>query len=125
MVSVAVLLGADKEVAQRELKESLLFEIELAEASQARENRRNATRMYNPMLIKDLHTLAPMVPWLEYINNILTEDLLQVDENERVIVDEPGYFRNLTKEARKIQLEFAKNITGTKTETPRWKSCTG
>merc|ERR1740129_386284 len=153
MVSVAVLLGADKEVAQRELKESLLFEIELAEASQARENRRNATRMYNPMLIKDLHTLAPMVPWLEYINNILTEDLLQVDENERVIVDEPGYFQNLTKllektekrtianymmwrvaraslgyfteEARKIQLEFAKNITGTKTETPRWKSCTG
>jgi membrane metallo-endopeptidase-like protein 1 len=70
MVNGAVLLGADKKVAEKEMKESHLFEIELAEASQARENRRNATRMYNPMKIKDLHTLAPMVPWLEYINNI-------------------------------------------------------
>ena len=37
-----------------------------------------------------MHKLAPMVPWLEYINNILTTDLDQVTENERVIVDEPG-----------------------------------
>ena len=44
----------------------------------------------------ELHTLAPMVPWLDYINNILTEDLLQVEDTERVIVDEPGYLRNLT-----------------------------
>ena len=77
-MSVAVLLGAPRERAARELKDSLLFEIELAHASQAREMRRNATRLYNPMKIKDLHTLAPMVPWLEYINNILTTDLVQV-----------------------------------------------
>jgi len=152
MVSVAVLLGAPRERAARELKDSLLFEIELAHASQAREMRRNATRLYNPMKIKDLHTLAPMVPWLEYINNILTTDLVQVDEDERVIVDEPGYLKNLTvllqktekrtisnymmwrtaraslgyltEEARKIQLDFAKNITGKKSDTDRWKRCT-
>ena len=52
MVSVAVLLGADRETASRELKESLMFEIQLATASQAREKRRNATRLYNPMMIK-------------------------------------------------------------------------
>jgi hypothetical protein len=68
----------------------------------------------------------------------------QVDETERVILDEPGYLRNLTvllpktpkrtvanymfwraaraslgyftEAARKIQLEYSKNITGTKTE---------
>ena len=39
-------------MAEKELKESLLFEIELAHASQARENRRNATRLYNPMMIR-------------------------------------------------------------------------
>ena len=50
----------------------------------------------NPMRIDELRTLAPMVPWLDYINNILTEDLLQVEDTERVIVDEPGYLRNLT-----------------------------
>ena len=73
-----MLLGAPRERAAKELKESLLFEIELAHASQAREMRRNATRMYNPMLVKDLHTLAPMVPWVEYINRILTPDIAQV-----------------------------------------------
>merc|ERR1719461_2037785 len=104
-------------------------------------------------MIKDLHQLAPMVPWLEYINNILTKDLLQVEDTERVIVDEPGYLKNLTQllpktskrtianymfwrvaraslgyfneAARKIQLEYHKNVTGTKTETPRWRICTG
>jgi len=153
MVNVAVLLGADRTTAERELKESLLFEIELAHASKPREERRNATRLYNPMMIKDLHTLAPMVPWLDYINNILTKDLLQVEETERVIVDEPGYLRNLTQllpkikkrtianymywraaraslgyfteAAKKIQLDYSKNITGTKSRTPRWRECTG
>lgn len=154
MVSVAVLLGADRVRAEKELKESLMFEIELAEASQARENRRNATRLYNPVLIKDLDAVAPgLVPWVEYINKILTTDLLQVDENERTIVNEPGYLKNLTKilpktsnrvisnymmwraaraslgyfteDARKIQLDFAKNVTGKKSDTDRWKQCTG
>jgi len=153
MVSVAVLLGADRKVAEEELKESLKFEIELAHASRPREERRNATRLYNPMMIKDLHQHAPMVPWLEYINNILTKDLLQVEETERVILDEPGYLKNLTillpktkkrtianymfwrtarsslgyftEAARKIQLEYSKNITGTKSQTPRWRQCTG
>jgi predicted metalloendopeptidase len=153
MVSVAELLGADRKVAEKELKESLLFEIELAHASKPREERRNASRLYNPMMIKDLHIHAPMVPWLEYINKILTTDLLQVEETERVILDEPGYLKNLTnllpktnkrtianymfwrvarsslgyftEAARKIQLEYAKNITGTKSQTPRWRQCTG
>ena len=152
MVNVAVLLGADRAVAARELKESLEFEMKLAHASQAREKRRNATRLYNPMRIDELHTLAPMVPWLDYINNILTKDLLQVNADERVIVDEPGYLKNLTallptvkkrtianymfwrvataslgyfnEAARKIQLDYRKNITGTKTQTPRWRTCT-
>merc|ERR1719431_2533360 len=70
MVSVAELLGADRKVAEEELKESLLFEIELAHASRPREERRNASRLYNPMMIKDLHTHAPMVPWLEYIKTV-------------------------------------------------------
>jgi len=153
MVSVAELLGADRKVAEQELKESLLFEIELAHASRPREERRNASRLYNPMMIKDLHEHAPMVPWLEYINNILTTDLIQVEETERVILDEPGYLKNLTillpktnkrtianymfwrvarsslgyftESARKIQLEYAKNITGKKSQTPRWRQCTG
>ena len=33
-----------------------------------------------------------------------------------------GYF---TESAQRIQLEFSKNITGTKSKTERWKACTG
>merc|ERR1719184_619851 len=78
------------------MMESLEFEMELAKASTPREMRRDANRMYNPMMIRDLHEYAPMVPWLEYINNILTPEILVVKDTERVIVDEPGYLRNLT-----------------------------
>jgi hypothetical protein len=59
-------------------QESLLFEIELAKVSQARELRRNATRMYNPMTLAQLQDLAPIVPWVTYINNILTQKIIQV-----------------------------------------------
>ena len=61
-----------------------------------REERRDANKLYNPRPITQLSELDPNTPWLEYINNILTEDLLQVEDTERVIVDEPGYLRNLT-----------------------------
>ena len=65
--------------------------------------------MYIP---RDLADYTSLVPWLEYINNILTKDLVQVsppssfllppvvfrqvEDTERVILDEPGYLRNLT-----------------------------
>jgi len=49
MVDTAVLFGADKAVAESELKESLLFEIELAtDILKPKEERRNATLLYNP-----------------------------------------------------------------------------
>jgi membrane metallo-endopeptidase-like protein 1 len=153
MVNVAVLLGADRSVAEEEMMESLEFEMELAHASMPRELRRNATRMYNPMMIRDLSQYAPMVPWLEYINNILTPEILVVKDTERVILNEPGYLMNLTtllehtkkrtianymffraassslgyftKAARKVQQDYSQDLTGTSSETPRWKECTG
>ena len=88
-----------------------------------------------------------MVPWLEYINNILTPEILVVDDTERVILDEPGYMRNLTEilkrtpkrtianymffraassslgffteAARKVQEDYSKELTGT-TSTVGW-----
>merc|ERR1719472_289966 len=153
MVNVAVLLGADKSVATSELRESLEFEIELARASMPREMRRDSNRMYNPMMIRDLEEYAPMVPWLEYINKILTPEILVVEDTERVILDEPGYLKNLTeilkrtpkrtianymffraassslgfftKAARKVQEDYSQELTGTTSTTPRWKQCIG
>ena len=90
-----------------------------------------------------------MVPWLEYINKILTPEILVVKDTERVILDEPGYLKNLTeilkrtpkrtianymffraassslgfftKAARKVQEDYSQELTGT-TSTVR-KSC--
>merc|ERR1719150_456641 len=114
---------------------------------------KNSNRMYNPMMIRDLEEYAPMVPWLEYINKILTPEILVVKDTERVILDEPGYLRNLTeilkrtpkrtianymffraassslgfftKAARKVQEDYSKELTGTTSTTPRWKQCVG
>lgn len=106
MVNTAVLLGADRSAAEEEMMEALEFEMELAHASMPREMRRDSERLYNPMMIKDLSEYAPMVPWLDYINNILTPEIMVVEDTERVILNEPGYLRNLT-----IILQKAKKRT--------------
>ena len=74
------MLGADPVRAADELKESLLFEIKLANASLPREQRRNASKLYNPRLLKDMSKVAEglNINWTTYVNNVLTEDLLQV-----------------------------------------------
>jgi hypothetical protein len=71
-------------------QESLLFEIELAKVSQARELRRNATRMYNPMTLAQLQDLAPIVPWVTYINNILTQKIIQVGSIGQLLAELSG-----------------------------------
>ena len=78
MQKVAVLLGADPVRAAAELKESLLFEIRLANASLPREERRNATRLYNPMKLREMAAIAPVVDWTTYVNSVLTPDIIQV-----------------------------------------------
>ena len=77
-VDVATFLGADEDFARAEMTEVLKFEMQLSNFSLPREERRNASRLYNPMKIKDLSKLDPNTPWLEYINNILTPDIIQV-----------------------------------------------
>ena len=78
MVDVATFLGADYEFARQEMRQVLLFEMELANFSLPREERRNASRLYNPMRIKDLAKLDPHTPWLDYINTILSPEIIQV-----------------------------------------------
>lgn len=151
MQKIAVLLGADPVQAATQLKESLFFEIRLANGSLPREERRNATRLYHPMKLKELDGIAPILNWTTYVNTILTEEIIQVDGDERVVVNTPGYLKNLTeilkvepkrnvanymmwraarasigfmnKAAREIIEEYARNITGKTATTPRWKTC--
>ena len=121
--------------------------------SVCREERRDATKLYNPMKISDLKTLEPTTPWLKYINTILGKEIEQVTEEEIIIVGAPSFLENMSKliaatparvqanyllwrvvastmsymteEVEKVGLKFAKKLTGQSAKPPRWKKCAG
>ncbi|XP_027847675.2 neprilysin-2-like isoform X2 [Aphis gossypii] len=149
MVDIAVILGADRRRAMKELKESLNFEIKLAKILLSAEERRDATKLYNPMKITDLQEKFPSIPWKEYLNKLLNPLTIRYDDI--IIVNSPKYLSDLevllcntpkrvqanyviwrftsdsinflTEELRKRQLEFFTELTGRTEREPRWKEC--
>lgn len=150
MLDVAQLLGADLELASRDMTDVLNFEIQLANITLPREERRDNSKLYNKMEVGDLSQLDPNTPWLEYINTLLA-GLAVVDQREVIIVDVPSYIKDfsslvsvtpvrvqanymlwraaassmgyLTEAADKIALKFSKKLTGKSEEPPRWRKC--
>lgn len=93
MVDVAVLFGADRQRAAKELRESLDFEIGLAKISLPLEERRDAAKLYNPMRIADLQRDFPSIPWQEYLNTLLHP--LSIRQDDIIIVNSPKYLTEL------------------------------
>ncbi len=62
---MAVLLGADPSRAAKELEQSILFEMKLANASLPREERRDASKLYHPMALKEVGAISDIVEWTE------------------------------------------------------------
>ncbi|CAH1130598.1 unnamed protein product [Ceutorhynchus assimilis] len=150
MVDIAVLFGAEKSRAAKELKESLEFEMKLANISLPSEKRRNASTLYNPMTISELQDKFPSIPWLQYINNLLAPDT-QVRIDEMVVVSVPKYMSDfealiartpkrvqanyvmwraaassvsyLNEDLRKRQLDYTTIVTGRTEREARWKEC--
>ncbi|KAJ8983665.1 hypothetical protein NQ317_003452 [Molorchus minor] len=150
MVDMAVLFGADRDRAARELRDSLEFEMQLANISLPSEKRRNATALYNPMTMDELQAKFPSIPWMEYMNNLLTPDT-SVTHDETVVVSVPSYIRDfeslisrtpkriqanyvmwraaassvsyLTEKLRKRQLDYTTVVTGRTEREARWKEC--
>ena len=153
MKDVAMLLGAAQDQADTEMLEVIKFEMNVANISLPREERRDATKLYNPRSIDQLKELDPNTPWLEYINNILTEPVASVTGDEVIIVNVPEFIKKMssllektparvqanylmwrvaastmgymTEEAEKIGLKYAKKLTGQSDKPPRWKKCVG
>ncbi|XP_050430233.1 neprilysin-2 isoform X2 [Adelges cooleyi] len=149
MVDIAVLFGADRQRATRELRESLDFEIGLAKISLPLEERRDAAKLYNPMYISTLQQRFPSIPWNEYMNTLLRP--LSIRDNDIIIVNSPRYLTDLeailsttpkriqanyvlwraaaasvsylTEELRKRQLDYSTELSGRTEREPRWKEC--
>lgn len=150
MVDLATILGADRKRAETELKQSLEFEIKLANISLPLEKRRNATSLYNPMSILELERKFPSIPWLEYMNRLLAPHFV-VDQNEVAIVNVPNYIHDLEKllaetpkrvqanyvmwrvaaasvsyltdNLRRRQLAYVTALSGKTERESRWKEC--
>ena len=93
MVDIAVIFGADRDRAAKELRESLNFEIRLAKISLTAEERRDTTKLYNPMKIVDLQQKFPSIPWKEYLNKLLKP--LTIRQDDIIIVNSLKYFTDL------------------------------
>eukprot|EP00088_Acartia_fossae_P063834 TRINITY_DN7820_c0_g1_i2.p1 TRINITY_DN7820_c0_g1~~TRINITY_DN7820_c0_g1_i2.p1 ORF type:complete len:771 (+),score=167.12 TRINITY_DN7820_c0_g1_i2:291-2315(+) len=151
MVDAAMYLGAEKEAAESQLKDSLMFEIDLANLTMKREERRNKTALNNKRRLGDVKELYD-IDWVRIVNEVLeNSELVSVDENEIVNVATPKYIQDvkeligntdpkivanymmwrfvkgsfgfLAEEARDITLEYKKVLAGTKQQPPRWETC--
>lgn len=60
------------------------------------EERRNATRLYNPMTLLELSKMYPSIRWKEYLRGLLPLSII-LEENELVLVTEPSYIANFEK----------------------------
>ena len=78
MVESAKLLGADEETAKQEMKKALEFEIKLANATTAREFRRDPNNLYNPTTLDQFENL-PGKTLLSNNWSILKEDEIMLE----------------------------------------------
>lgn len=51
---------------------------------------RDVAKLYNPMTINELQEKFPSIPWMEYINTLLSP-YAKVDSNDVLIVKVPSY----------------------------------
>ncbi|KAI5630642.1 VLP3p-1 [Venturia canescens] len=152
MVDVAVILGAPRDRAEKELKESLRFEMKLANISLPNEKRRNFTELNNPMTLTELTDKFPSIPWKEYFSRMLPSSIT-IEKDEVVIVEVVSYISDFEKlinetpkrvqanyamwravadsvtylndDIRKRQLAYSTALSGKTERESRWKECVG
>lgn len=154
MVETVQLFGAEKAAAEQEMKAVLLFEIKLANASAPREERRNVTKLYNPTTLAEFKTGKGFPGcWTNFVQDLLTLEGVdvKVSGDEKVIIRDPGYFKNasgilkladsrvvanylgwrtvesvmnhLNTAARNVKQKYNKAINGVNEAPATWKRC--
>ena len=100
MVESATLMGATKSKARKHMRDVLLFEIALANASTSMEKRRDPNSRYNPTTLGGLKSLPDLgISFHEFFNRIFQSGgarNVKFDENEKVVVADPEFMDKLT-----------------------------
>ncbi|KAB0797753.1 hypothetical protein PPYR_08746 [Photinus pyralis] len=97
MVDVAVIFGANREVAKQELSESLEFEYNLTMMTSPFREQRNLSLVYHRMSVSELQQKVPSIPWLEYLNSVLNVTNITIKASHVIILVHPSYFPQFEK----------------------------
>ncbi|KAF2900310.1 hypothetical protein ILUMI_05875 [Ignelater luminosus] len=151
LVDLAVIFGADKLTAEKEIRDALEFEINLAKMGLLKENRRNITALTNPMTIEEMQERFPSIPWQKYLGNLANDPNLELTPSTVTNVAVPDYLVKLekllkatpkrvqanyllyrilidlvtylTQELRDRELQYSKVVDGISEHKPRWRKC--
>jgi putative endopeptidase len=82
--------GDDPATAKQNAATIVAFEKSLATPMMTKEERRDTRKMYNPMSIAELTTLAPAIDWTAHLKGIGVADL------DQIIITDPGYFKAMS-----------------------------
>lgn len=116
MVDLAIIFGAEKEYAIKEINSVVLFTIELAKViiiiflniviinlyfyKQLKlpyEELRNYSALYRPMTIAQLQANFSFINWLDYFRATIDNPKIKISETTVVDATVPNYFKNLEK----------------------------
>ena len=117
MVDAAVLLGGNRSRALSDLKKSLLFEVELANLSASKKERRSPNKFFIPVTLKELDNdtftlqgISQPQSWLDYFRGLIQDSFrftsgnleyidnrIDIEEDEVIIIRNPEYFINVLK----------------------------
>uniref|UniRef100_A0A1B6DN65 Peptidase M13 N-terminal domain-containing protein n=2 Tax=Clastoptera arizonana TaxID=38151 RepID=A0A1B6DN65_9HEMI len=150
MTDIATQFGADSEVALREMSDALDFEIELAKIAMSKEERRDFSKLYNPMQLPVLQARHPIVLWDQYLRHLMN-NVTELQTNEVIVLNAPLYLDRLDKlikatskrtlanhmmwravsgtvtilthAMRDRQLLYNRILTGKQAHEPRWREC--
>ncbi|GFY30954.1 neprilysin-1 [Trichonephila clavipes] len=92
MVEVAILFGAEREVAEIDMADVLELEIRLANASTPEADRHDTGAIYNKMSLQELSEIVPEFDWVFYLNTFLPT---KVDDQEPVVVYALPYLQEM------------------------------
>ncbi|XP_052285288.1 membrane metallo-endopeptidase-like 1 [Dreissena polymorpha] len=148
---IAVALGADQGRASLAAKQVVDLEIDLANTTEPKEDRRDPDQRYNKMTINNLATKFPGVAWQRLITDILNHVGIMIDGNEPVIAVAPPFLAKfgdilnrhttetlvnyvvwqsvvgkttfLPQRFKEIDLKYSKVIYGTASVPARWQTC--